>query len=81
MKTLIYLLVGVLVLIALGAILKIAIGLLFWAGLAIVIGGIAVFIFRGWATDRRVNSLPSARQERKLDRETDQALKDLEKRI
>lgn len=80
MKTLIYLMVGVLILMALGAILRIAIGLVFWAGLAIVIGGIVMFMLRGWAADRRFNAHPSARQERKLDRDADRALNDLEKR-
>jgi hypothetical protein len=81
MKTLIYLLVGALVLMALGALLRIAIGIAFWAGLAIVIGGIVVFIFRGWNMDRRLEGRSSARQERRIDRDADKALKDLEKRI
>ena len=81
MKLLIYLLVGVLALMALGAILRIAIGLAFWAGLAIVIGGIVVFIIRGWSIDRRMIGSSNARQERRIDRDADKALKDLEKRI
>ena len=79
MKAITYLIIGVLVIMALGALLKWAIGLLFWVGLAVVIGGITVSVLRGWAEERRIKAGPSARLERRLDREADHALKEIEK--
>jgi hypothetical protein len=81
LKTLVYVIIGFLVLVALGALLKFALGLLFWLGLMAIIGGICVAVVRGWARDRTLNAGPSARQERKIDREADRALKDIEKKL
>jgi len=79
MKAIIYLIIGVIVLMALGAMLKWAIGVLFWVGLAVVIGGLTVSVIRGWAQERLLNAPPSARQDRRLEREAERALKDIEK--
>lgn len=80
MKTWVYLIVGILVLMALGAVLRFAIGVLFWVGLAVIIGAIAVSVVRGWTESRQLNAAPGARAERKLDREADRALEELERR-
>ena len=71
----------IVVLIALASLLQFALGLLFWLGLAAVVGGITIAVVRGWAQERTLNQAANPRHERRLDKQADRALNDLEKKI
>jgi hypothetical protein len=75
-------LVGIVVaLVILSYVLSAIVGLLFWVGVAVIVVGAITAIIRHMIGERAELKPVAPRESRKLDKSTDRALKDLEKKV
>ena len=75
------LLIGIVVLFVLVYLLSAVVGLLFWAGVALAIVAGIVGVVGYWTKERQALKPPGRREQRRLDKTAEQALKDLERKV
>ena len=78
MENWVYLLIGVAVLLVLFWVMSALTGLLFWGGLAAILGAIVVGLVRGWWREREARKRPGRLEQRRAKKARGRLLKDLE---
>jgi hypothetical protein len=81
MKLLLYLVIGIAALLALGYVVSAVVGLLFWAAVAVVVGAVIAAVLRGSSGGLPLLKSPNKRTMRKIEKGADRALKELETKL